>query len=69
MPTHAHRLSLTVNALFLMAGGVHSLANTALYRIAVVIILLLLHALWMRSVVRRTARQAINCYRAAHHGD
>jgi hypothetical protein len=53
-----HRIGLTVNVLFLAAGGVSALASEALYRIALVVIVLLLRALWARAVARRLVQAA-----------
>jgi uncharacterized membrane protein YhiD involved in acid resistance len=54
MSLFAHRFDLTISVLFLAAGGISALAGAALYRLALVIIVLLLRALWARAAMRRS---------------
>lgn len=52
----AHRLNLTVNILFIAAGCAAEAFSTIVYRIAVIVIVLMLRALWARAMVRRAGR-------------
>lgn len=69
----AHRLNLTVNILFLAAGCASEAFGLILYRLAVVVIVLLLRALWARAVVRRarnsTARAILQSAESADVSD
>jgi hypothetical protein len=58
--------TVALNALFLIAGGTSAAIDTLLYRFALVMVVLLLHALWARAVERRTAKDAIRIYRQGH---
>lgn len=56
--------TVALNALFLVAGGVSFTVEAILYKLALFAIVLLLHAIWMRAIVRRSARDgAINALR------
>lgn len=62
MTPHTRRLNLTANALFLIAGCTYAfmdIMNTAIYRLAVIAILLVFRALWARAVLSRTIHQSI----------
>lgn len=58
--------SIALNALFIVAGCTSAAVETILYRLALIMIVLLLRAWWARSVVKRTARDAIRIYRQGH---
>lgn len=61
----SHRLGLTINALFLVAGCVSTLTDEALYRVAIVAIIFLLRLLWTKALIQRAARRALTTYRSA----
>jgi hypothetical protein len=58
MSLFAHRLDLTVNALFLAAGCTYAFTDAILYRLALVAILFMLRLIWAWALVRRTAKRA-----------
>jgi hypothetical protein len=51
--------STTLNALFLIAGCTSAIASEALYRVALVVIVLLLRAWWARAAIRRSRDEVI----------
>lgn len=57
MSFFAHRLDLTVNALFLLAGCTYALMDAVLYRLALVTILFMLRLIWARALVKRAAKR------------
>lgn len=52
--------TVALNALFLMAGCSSEAYDAIAYRLAVIVIVLMLYALWVRAVVGRTATNALN---------
>lgn len=56
--------TVALNALFILAGFSSAAAETILYKLALVAIVLMLHTLWLMAVIRRSARDgAINALR------
>lgn len=43
--------SIALNALFIVAGCTSAAVQTILYRLALIVIVLLLHTLWLRTVM------------------
>lgn len=52
--------SILLNALFIVAGFSSAAIQTLIYKLALVAIVLLLHTLWFRAVVRRAQNDVIN---------
>jgi hypothetical protein len=52
--------TVVLSALFLLAGWSSVAVDAILYRLALIAIVLLLHTLWIRAIVRRTRNNVIN---------
>lgn len=48
--------TVALNALFLVAGYTSSFASEVLYKLALGAIVVILHTLWIRSIVRRAVK-------------
>lgn len=52
--------TVALNALFLAAGYASSTVDTILYKLALIAIVLLLHTLWVRAVIKRATTTSLN---------
>jgi uncharacterized membrane protein len=70
--------TIILNALFVVAEYASSNVNALVYRLAIVAIVMLIHTLWFRAMIRRAQNQTINeidrrrhahASQRAHHGE
>lgn len=71
MSRHARRLNLTANALFLVGGCTYALMdvmNTAIYRLALIVIFLAFRILWSKAMLKRAQNEMLNEVDRRRHG-